>query len=129
LRLVGEREVAWAGRAHFYAAAAEAIRRILTDHARKRQRLKRGGAARRVPLSVVDLAEEHDPDTILILDEAIWRLDKSDAVLAQVVRLRFYAGLSVAETAHAMNVSEPTIKRHWRAARAWLYGALQENRD
>ncbi len=129
LRLVGQRQIAWAGRAHFYAAAAEAIRQILLDYARRRGRQKRGASARRVPLSVADLAEDHDPDTILILDEAICRLERENGSLAQVVRLRFYAGLSVEETAEVLGVTAPTVKRHWRSARAWLYGVLRDMSD
>ncbi len=124
LRLVGDRRVAWAGRAHFFAAAAEAIRRILLDHAKQRLRAKRGGQNRRVALSVVDLATEQDPAEILALDEAICRLEKRDKRLSQVVRLRFYAGLSVADAAKALDLSERTVKRLWSFARAWLYAEL-----
>ena len=78
---------------------------------------------------MADLAEQHDPATILILDEAISRLEKTDATLAQAVRLRFYAGLSIEDTARTMGVSAPTVKRYWRFARAWLYSALAEAPD
>lgn len=127
LRLVGERRVAWAGRAHFFAAAAEAIRRILLDHAKGRLRAKRGGRNRRVALSVVDLAAENDPAEILALDEAICRLERQDERLSQVVRLRFYAGLSVEDTAKALGLSARTVKRHWSYARAWLHAQLSED--
>ena len=129
LRLVGPRDVPWAGRAHFYAAAAEAIRQILIDYARRRKGPRHGGSVRQIPLNVADLAEEHDPTTILILDEAISRLEMEDAPVAQVVRLRFYAGLSIEETARTMGVSAPTVKRCWRFARAWLYGALENGKE
>lgn len=129
LRLIGERELPWAGRAHFYATAAEAIRQILIDYARRRNGARHGGPRRRIPLNVADLAEEHDPATILILDEAISRLEKADVTLAQAVRLRFYAGLSIEDTARTMGVSAPTVKRYWRFARAWLYGALGDTPD
>ncbi len=126
LRLVGDRRVAWAGRAHFFTAAAEAIRRILLDHAKQRSRAKRGGRNRQVALSIVDLAVERDPAEILALDEAICRLEGQDERLSQVVRLRFYAGLSVEDTAKALGLSERTVKRHWSFARAWLYAQLAE---
>ena len=126
LRLVGNRRIEWAGRAHFFAAAAEAIRRILLDHAKARSRSKRGGRNRQVAMSIVDLATEHDPAEILALDEAICRLEAQDERLSQVVRLRFYAGLSVADTAKALGLSERTVKRLWSFARAWLYSELAE---
>lgn len=126
LRLVGNRRIEWAGRAHFYAAAAEAIRRILLDHAKAHSRAKRGGRNRQIVLSIVDLAAEHDSAEILALDEAICRLEGRDERLSQVVRLRFYAGLSVADTAKALGLSERTVKRHWSFARAWLYTQLAE---
>ncbi len=126
LRLVGNRRIEWAGRAHFFAAAAEAIRRILLDHAKARSRAKRGGRNRQVALSIVDLATEHDPAEILALDEAICRLEGQDERLSQVVRLRFYAGLNVEDTAKALGLSERTVKRRWSFARAWLYTQLAE---
>ena len=130
LRLVGDAEVSWANRAHFFAAAAEAMRRILIEHARGRARLKRGGdgghAPVRRPLNVLDLAQEHDPAQILTLDEAICRLSEQDLDAAQVVRLRFFAGLSVEETAAALGVSPSTVDREWAFARAWLHRALEE---
>lgn len=127
LRLVGDRRVAWAGRAHFFAAAAEAIRRILLDHAKQRRRAKRGGRSRQVVVSVVDLAVEDDPAEILGLDEAICRLERQNARLSQVVRLRFYAGLSVEDTGRALGLSARTVKRRWSYARAWLYAQLAED--
>jgi RNA polymerase sigma factor (TIGR02999 family) len=124
LRLVGDTEVHWQGRAHFFAAAAEAMRRILVEHARARGRVKRGGAPesqrRRVPLNVVDLAVEDDPQEILSVDEAICRLERQDAELAHIVRLRFYAGLSEKETAELLGVADRTVRRAWAMARAWL---------
>lgn len=129
MRLVGDDDVKWDGRAHFYAAAAEAMRRILIEHARSRNRVKRGGDRQRVPLSVVDLAADPDPDQILSLDAAIERLGKEDPRLAEIVRLRFYAGLSVEETASALGVSDRTIKRDWAFARAWLHRDLESASD
>ena len=126
LRMVGSERVGWRGRAHFFVAASEAMRRILIEHARKRGRLKRGGNRRRVPLSVVDLAADADLDEILSVDDAIRRLEEQDERLGRVVRLRFYAGLSVGQTAEALGVTDRTIRRDWLLAKAWLRRALSE---
>ena len=120
LKLVGGSDVRSADRSHFYFAAAEAMRQILIDSARGRARLKRGGGRARSPLSVADLAAEQDPDQILAVDEALCRLEAQWPDAAAVVRLRFYAGLSVEETARALDVSERTVHREWTYARAWL---------
>ena len=122
----------WDGRAHFFAAAAEAMRRILIEHARAKGRSKRGGGAARLPLSVVDLAEEADPEEILAVDEAIRRLEQRDGRLAQIVQLRFYAGLNHEETAAIVGASERTVRRDWELARALLLrelGAVDDARD
>ena len=124
LRLVGDREQPWANRAHFFAAAAEAMRRILIDHARARQGPRRGGGLRKLPMDVVDLATNADPDQILALDEAISRLAAKDVDAARVVRLRFYAGLPVEKTAATLGVSPRTVKREWAFARAFLVREL-----
>lgn len=124
MRVAGGADVAWTDRAHFYGAAAEAMRRILIEHARARGRLKRGGGLTRQPLDVVDLAVEADADEILALDEAIGRLEEQDARAARIVRLRFYAGLSVDETALALDLSRRTVLREWSFARAWLFRTL-----
>jgi RNA polymerase sigma factor (TIGR02999 family) len=126
LRLVGDEDVQWANRAHFFAAAAEAMRRILVESARSRGRLKRGGDRKRMPLNVVDLAAEHEPDEILALDEALKRLEAQDPLMAKLVMLRFFSGLSVEETASAMELSPRTVKREWAMARAWLFRELNE---
>ncbi len=124
LKLVGNQEIRWANRGHFYAAAGEAMRRILVDHARKRGRLKRGGDRQRVPLRSVDLAVQQDSSEILALDQALERLQKEDERMHEVVMLRFFAGLSIEDTASAMDVSSRTVKREWTFARAWLYRIL-----
>ena len=95
LRLVGPRQIPWQSQAHFYTAAAEAMRRILVDHARAKRREKRGGERNRVALNVVDLAASENPEDILALDEAFRRLEQREPEAADVVRLRFFAGLSV----------------------------------
>jgi RNA polymerase sigma factor (TIGR02999 family) len=133
LRLSSEGRPGWANRAHFFAAAAEAMRRILVERARARGREKRGGhegqPPRRVSLSDLDAADlgvDYDLDEILALDRAIERLQDVDARAASVVRLRFYAGLSIDEAAEVLGVTSRTVKRDWTFARAWLFGALGE---
>ncbi|MFO1031019.1 MAG: ECF-type sigma factor [Planctomycetota bacterium] len=133
LRLVGPRELPWQNRAHFFAAAAEAMRRILVEHARKKTAQKRGGPdARR---AAVDLAGLPDPNSeqqsmgFLILDQAITRLQQADPEASEVVRLRYFAGLSIDETASALGVSAPTVKRLWTFARGWLKEAIDSERD
>lgn len=126
LRLLGDDGKSWTNRGHFFAAAAEAMRRILIEHARARNGPKRGGDRTRLPSDVLDLAEIDDPDQIMALDEAISRLESQDAEAARVVRLRFYAGLSVEETAEVMDISPRTVKREWAFARAFLFRALEK---
>jgi RNA polymerase sigma factor (TIGR02999 family) len=126
LRLVGGDDLQWASRAHFFAAAAEAMRRILIEHARARMGPKRGGSLGKLPIDVVDLAATDDPEQILALEEAISRLEKEDVEAARVVRLRFYAGLSIEETAKALDTSASTVKRDWSFARAFLFRALED---
>ncbi len=129
LRLLGGQNPPWSNRAHFYRSAAEAMRRILVDHARKRGRLKRGGDRIRVNLSSLGLAADQNLEEILALDESLRRLEEQDPRATDVVRLRFFAGLSVGETAQVLEVSERTVKREWTFARAWLYSDLREDTD
>lgn len=126
LKLVGRQDIEWMNRAHFYAAAAVAMRRILVDHARKRGRSKRGGDRQRVPLKSVNLAVQQDSSEILAFDGALERLQKEDERMFQVVMLRFFAGLCVDDVAKALEISPRTVKREWSCARAWLYRALSE---
>lgn len=127
LRLARGNPGAFASRGQFFHAAAEAMRRILIEHARARGRQKRGGGAARLPLSnVLDLAQASDPSEILALDDAICRLEEQMPEAAAVVRLRFFAGLSVQETAEALGVSPRTVDREWTYARAWLFRQLAE---
>jgi RNA polymerase sigma factor (TIGR02999 family) len=119
----------FADRGHFFKVAAEAMRRILIEHARGKERLKRGGKdqqSRRIPLNVLDFAELPDSDDLLSLDEAIEQLARQLPLAASVVRLRFYAGLSVDETAEALAVSPRSVNREWTFARAWLFRALED---
>lgn len=132
LRLVGPRAVPWGNRAHFYAAAAEAMRRILVDHARAKAAEFRGGsAARQAALQLSTLPDgksEKESAGFLILDEAISRLEGVDVEAAAVVRLRYFAGLSIEDTAAAMQLSEATVKRSWVFARGWLKEAIESGR-
>lgn len=132
LRLVGPREIPWRNRAHFYGAAAEAMRRILIDHARARAAGIRGGSeARRAAVNLASLPDpgsESESAGFLILDEAVSRLEGVDPECATVVRLRYFAGLSIEQTAAAMEVSAPTVKRHWAFARGWLKEAIESGR-
>lgn len=129
LRLVGPRKIPWQNQAHFFVAAAEAMRRILLDHAKSKRRQKRGGAVRRVPLNVLDLANSENIDEIVALDDAVRRLEQQEPDAGSVVRLRFYAGLSVDEVAQVLGLSPRTVDRRWKFARAWLFRELQPNED
>lgn len=120
------RQPAWHSRAHFFGAAAEAMRRVLIDSARKRRRIKRGGDRSRVDLSTAEIAVPQDSTDLLALDEALDRLEEVDPSKAQVVKLRYFAGLSLEETAAALDVSVPTVHRKWRFARAWLQREIEK---
>jgi RNA polymerase sigma factor (TIGR02999 family) len=124
LRLVGDQR--FDGRKHFFAAAAEAMRRILVNHARDRKRLKRGGG--RVRLELLDQAESlaESPDLILSLDELLTRLGEEDAAAAQVAHLHLFGGLSVEEAGAASGASRAVAYRNWKYARAWLRDALEK---
>lgn len=123
LRLAGERSLAVQNRRHFFAAAAEAMRCTLIDYARRRGRIKRGRGARPAISGILDLATEENVSNAVALDELIQRLEQEDGQAAAVVRLRFFAGLSIAETAEALDVSPRTVKRNWSYARSWLMDA------
>jgi RNA polymerase sigma factor (TIGR02999 family) len=125
LRLSSDRRVPWDGEAHFYVAAAEAMRQILLDHARSKGRVKRGGRRRRVHLNVLDLAADPDPQEILALDHVLQRLERDHPQSAEVVQLRFYAGLTIDRCAEVLGQSPRQIDRVWAFARAWLYRELQ----
>jgi len=110
----------WDSRAHFFGAAARAMQQVLLDHARARGRKKRVGGRTRLPLSVADLAVHADVERVLEVQQAVEQLEQRDARLAEIVRLRFYAGLSETDTAEALGVSARTVRRDWALARAWL---------
>ncbi len=126
MRLVGNAELRWDGRSHFFAAAAEAMRRILIDHARRRQSVKHGGGFDRQELCDDVAIELGDIDQLLDLDAALAKLAAEDPGMARMVELRYFAGLSVEETAHALGVSPRTVKRNWAYARAWLGRELRD---
>ncbi len=129
LRLIGRPGSAAQDKTAFYAAAAQAMRRILIEHARRRGRAKRGGDWRRVSLDALDLADDTSFEQITAVDDAIQRLEKQDSRAAQVVRLRYYAGLSVGETAQALDVAPRTVARDWDYARTWLFDALKDAQE
>lgn len=129
LRLVDvEKAQHWDSRGHFFAAAAEAMRRILIDRARKRGAEKRGGGLERVDLDALALATTLTPDQFFAVDEALAKLAIDDPTAAQLVKLRFFAGLTVNEAGQSMRISTATAYRHWNYARAWLHRELWDDR-
>jgi RNA polymerase sigma factor (TIGR02999 family) len=124
LRLVGDHH--FADRSHFFRVAAEAMRRILIDHARRKRRIRHGGERERVPLSDVEVAADAPADELLALDEALDRFAARDAIKAELVKLRYFAGLSEEEAAAALGISRATASRYWTYARAWLINCLGE---
>lgn len=125
LRLLRGQEPRWENRAHFFTAAADAMRRILIEQARRKGRLKRGGDHVRVALESSDVVLAPRKESFLALDRALERLEELDANMATVVKLRYFAGMTVEETAQTLGVTERTVYRHWRAARAWLSRELE----
>jgi RNA polymerase sigma factor (TIGR02999 family) len=126
LRLGGDRQPQWQNRGHFFAAAAEAMRRILIDRARRKSARRHGGGGERIDLESLDLAAAPEDVQMLALDEALNQLAKHDAAKAELVKLRFFAGLTLEEAAQVLGCSTPTVKRHWAYARAWLFRAMME---
>jgi RNA polymerase sigma factor (TIGR02999 family) len=120
LRLVRDRDMQWRDRRHFFGAAAEAMRRVLVDHARRVKSDKRGGGQERLAITLGGLAREDDPDLLLALDEALSRLEREDARVAEVARLRFFTGLSGEDVSKALELSPRTVARDWAFARARL---------
>ena len=124
VRLIGGEDVAWKDRGHFFATAGLAMRQILVDHARSRASVKRGGKLRRLNLDEVDPTGELADDHLLALDEALDSLKQIDPDKAQIVTLRFFTGLTIDETAKALELSPATVKRHWHFARTWLLSEM-----
>jgi RNA polymerase sigma factor (TIGR02999 family) len=123
------REVHWDHRGHFFAAAAEAMRRILIENARSKRRQKRGGDRQRIDLNSIDLGQETAPEQLLYIDEALAKLELEDAQAAQLVKLRYFAGLSVEEAAELLGLARSSAYEHWAYARAWLHCELFGNPD
>ncbi len=128
MRLFAGRPTAFENRAHFFSAASTAIRRVLADHARRRQADKRGGDPGRVPLEEVEVGGPVRTEDVLALDEALERLEAFAPVQARIVEMRFFGGLTTPELALALDISESTVERNWRLARAWLRAEL-DGRD
>ncbi len=120
LRLVGREGQEWSNRYHFFAAAAEAMRRILIDNARRKQRPKHGHGWQRVDLDQVNVAIQADDDTLLLVDEALTRLEQEDPQKAKLVKLRYFVGMTIPEAGQALGLSESSAKRMWTYARAFL---------
>jgi RNA polymerase sigma factor (TIGR02999 family) len=126
LRLVGSEQPNWKNRAHFFAAAAEAMRRILIENARRKQALKRGARPERIDLDSVDIAIQADEELLLAMNEALERLAVEDPQSAQLVKLRFFVGLNYQEAAQTLGMSERSAKRCWGFSKAWLYRELSQ---
>src|SRR5713226_9005381 len=125
LRLVDVEKVqSWDSRGHFFAAAAEAMRRILVDRAREKGREKRGGTLKKLNIDAVDLATTAAPEQLLEIDDALAKLARDDPAAAQLVQLRYFAGLTIEEAGKAIGISTATAYRHWNYARAWLHSEL-----
>ena len=120
LRLVNQQDVEWQNRAHFFAVAAQVMRHILVDHARKYRYSKRGGGTEHIPLDELAVACDERATELIALDDALNRLASIDSRKSQIVELRFFGGLTVEETAEVMKLAPITIMREWRAAKAWL---------
>ena len=128
LRLVGQgAELHWDSRGHFFAAAAEAMRWILVNRARDKQRLKRGGGRKRLDLDQIEITQDPEEEQLIALDEALAQLAVEDPGAAQLVNLRFFAGLTLQEAADAMGLALRTAERQWAYARAWLYARLRQD--
>ena len=126
LRLAGAEKPDWQDRAHFFAVTAQVMRHILIDHARRRRYVKHGGAAQQVSLDEAYLMADERAAELVMLDEALKDLARLDPRKTEVVELRYFGGLSLAETAEALGISLMTVRRDWRAARAWLFRRIKE---
>jgi len=124
LKLIDHNSVDWKNRAHFFAIASQAMRRILIDHARKQIAEKRGGDGEKISLDEIDAIAIKPDQTLLALDEALNELEKIDRQQSRIIELRYFGGLTVEETAEVLQISPRTVAREWAMARAWLYGNL-----
>jgi RNA polymerase sigma-70 factor (ECF subfamily) len=126
LRLTDQQKVHWQNRAHFFAVTAHVMRHILIDHARRRHYVKRGGEAQPVPIEAAVVMSQPRAAELVALDEALEELAKLDPRKGRVVELRYFGGLSLEETAEVLEVSPMTVRRDWRAAKAWLYRRMRD---
>lgn len=127
LKLVGQRSTPWAGEGHFFTAAAEAMRQILLDHAKSKGRQKRGGKRAREAVNLTEIAALENSEEILALDEAFCRLEQQEPEVGRVVRLRFFAGLTIDQIAELLQIAPRTVDRRWQFARAWLFRELADD--
>lgn len=126
LRLTAGQEQSWQNRAHFFGAAAEAMRRILVDHARRKAGLKHGGGQQRLNIEDFDLAEAPPDEKILQIDEALEELGRTNPERARVVVMKFFAGMTNKEVAETLRISRSTVDRHWECARTWLFRRIRQ---
>jgi RNA polymerase sigma factor (TIGR02999 family) len=130
LRLVGaERDQNWNSRGHFFAAAAEAMRRILVESARRKKRLRHGGDSNRVEIELASLPTRMSTDELIALDEALEQLREQDPIKAQLVTLRYFGGMTIEQASEALGISRVTAHRYWTYARAWLHGQMTAGED
>jgi len=129
LRLVGGDNPEFAGRAHFFGAAAEAMRRILIERARRKRAVRHGGGQQRVDLEHVEVASVNEDEQLLAINEALDRLAAAHPVQAEVVKLRYFVGMTNIEIAHALGLSERTVKNYWSHARVWLFREIESSRS
>lgn len=121
IKLIGDEKLSWENRAHFFGIAARSMRQILVDYARKRKAVKRGSGQTKIELDKVEFMLTDSEEQILLLDDALEKLEELDERASKIVELRFFSGLSIEETANMLNVSAATVKRDWSFAKAWLY--------
>jgi len=126
IRLVGSNDGNWSGRTHFFAAAAEAMRRILIENARRKQRLKHGADRQKIDLQDASIAIEEPSENIIALDEALSKLALEDPVKAELVKMRYFAGLTIEQAAKILNLSRATADRYWSYSRAWLFDEINK---
>jgi len=127
LKLIGNENLSWKNRAHFFGIAARSMRQILVDHARKRKAVKRGSGETKLSLEEAATISSENDEEILALDNALNKLESLDERSGKVVEMRFFSGLTIEETAEALNISPSTAKRDWNFAKAWLYREIGEN--
>ena len=127
LRLTGNENVKWDGRAHFFGAAAEAMRRILIDNARRKRALRHGGNQQRLDIDEIEIAAPAKEDELLAINSALEQFANVDKQKAELVKLRYFVGLTIEESAEILGISAPTAKRWWVYAQAWLYRQIQSD--